>query len=90
MRPAQNERPRLPTEAVPENARLLHSHSSLAAQLAPLLSLDDVAVVLSCSRRLVERMRAAGRLPRPDLMLGKKCPRWRVETISEWIRGGGR
>ena len=51
--------------------------------------LDDLADALGVSRRTLERERAAGRLPRPDLHIGK-CPLWRVETIDAWLRGGGR
>ena len=44
------------------------------------MSLDELATVLNCSRRLVVRMRAAGKVPKPDMKVGK-MPRWRVETI---------
>jgi len=54
-----------------------------------MLSIDDLAALLSCSRRLVERMRSAGKVPKPDIKIGK-MPRWRVETIRRWIEGGGR
>ena len=57
--------------------------------IEPLLSVDDLARVLNGSRRTVERMRAAGKLPRPDLHIGK-CPRWKPETIRQWIEGGGK
>jgi predicted DNA-binding transcriptional regulator AlpA len=56
--------------------------------IEPLLSIDDLAAILSCSRRLIERMRSAGRLPKPDIKIGK-MPRWRPETIRRWIEGGG-
>jgi hypothetical protein len=56
----------------------------LADVLAPLLSQDDLARVLNASRRTVERMRAGGKLPRPDLYVGK-MPRWRPETVRRWI-----
>ena len=61
----------------------------LPACLEPMLSLEDLAAVLNCSRRLVERLRSAGRLPRPDLRIGK-MPRWKVQTIREWIDRVGR
>lgn len=61
--------------------------------IEPMLSVDDLARILSGSRRTVERMRSAGKLPRPDLHLGK-CPRWRPDTVRAWIadqaRGRGR
>ncbi|MDG3006082.1 helix-turn-helix transcriptional regulator [Paludisphaera mucosa] len=59
------------------------------AFLEPLLSIEDLAAALSCSRRLVERMRAAGKLPRPDLHVGR-MPRWRRSTFVQWIAQGGR
>jgi len=57
--------------------------------IEPMLSLDDLACYLKCSRRWLERERSAGRVPRPDFMAGR-CPRWRAETIRQWIEGGGR
>jgi predicted DNA-binding transcriptional regulator AlpA len=62
---------------------------TLKAGLEPMLSLDDLAALLSCSRRLVERMRSAGKIPRPDIHVGR-CPRWKPETIRKWIERGGR
>lgn|GEM_PF-4490433 len=47
----------------------------------PLMSLDDLATVLNCSRWLVERMRAAGKVPRPDMKVGR-MPRWRVAPLA--------
>jgi hypothetical protein len=60
-----------------------------AARIEPLLGIDDLATAFSCGRRLVERMRAAGKLPPADLRIGK-MPRWRASTIRRWIEGGGR
>jgi hypothetical protein len=57
--------------------------------IEPMLSIDDLAAILSCSRRLIERMRTAGRVPQPDLHVGR-MPRWRPETIRRWIAEGGR
>ena len=57
--------------------------------LEPLLSVADLARVLNGSRRTIERLRAAGKLPRPDLHIGK-MPRWKAETIRRWIEGSGR
>jgi predicted DNA-binding transcriptional regulator AlpA len=55
----------------------------------PLLSINDLATVLSCSRRLVERMCAGGKVPKPDLKVGR-MPRWRADTIRRWIEDGGK
>ena len=59
--------------------------------IEPMLSIDDLTRILSCSRRLVERMRAGGRLPEPDIRVGK-MPRWKPSTIRTWIEreGNGR
>ncbi|AMV38781.1 helix-turn-helix transcriptional regulator [Planctomyces sp. SH-PL62] len=56
--------------------------------LEPPLSIDDLAAALACSRRLVERMRAAGKMPPPDLRVGK-MPRWKRSTLVRWIAEGG-
>ena len=54
----------------------------------PLLSVRDVADALGCGRRTIERMRSAGKFPRPDLHVGK-LPRWKRETLTRWIAEGG-
>ncbi|MGO8903934.1 MAG: helix-turn-helix transcriptional regulator [Isosphaeraceae bacterium] len=62
---------------------------TLPASIEPLLHIDDLAALLSCSRRCVERMRAAGKLPRPDIHVGK-CPRCKPAAIRTWIDRGGK
>jgi len=57
--------------------------------IEPMLSIDDLAALLSCSRRLVERMRSAGKVPKPDINVGK-MPRWKAATIRAWIERGGK
>jgi hypothetical protein len=57
--------------------------------IEPLLSISDLARILQCSRRAVERLRATGELPPPTMMLGKKCPRWKPRVIRDWIEAGG-
>ncbi len=61
----------------------------LPAGMEPMLGIDDLAAILRWSRRLVERMRSAGRVPMPDFHAGR-CARWRAETIRRWIEAGGR
>jgi predicted DNA-binding transcriptional regulator AlpA len=56
----------------------------------PLLRIADLTRWLSCDVRTVDRMRSAGRLPKPDLVVGRRSPRWRVETIRDWINSGGK
>jgi hypothetical protein len=53
------------------------------------LRFDEVAAAIGVSRRVLERERAAGRMPKPDLRIGK-MPLWRVETIHTWINSGGK
>ncbi len=53
------------------------------------LRLDELANAVGVSRRALERERAAGRLPKPDLHIGK-MPLWRVETIRGWLERGDR
>jgi len=62
---------------------------TLPAGFERMFSIDDLAALLNCSRRLVERMRCSGKLPRPDLKIGK-MPRWKAETIRRWIEAGGK
>jgi predicted DNA-binding transcriptional regulator AlpA len=51
--------------------------------------LDELATALGVSRRTLERARSAGRLPRPDLHIGR-MPLWRPSTIRDWIERGGK
>jgi len=62
---------------------------TLPASIEPMLHIDDLAALLSCSRRLVERMRSAGKVPEPDIHVGR-CPRWKPATIRAWIERGGK
>jgi hypothetical protein len=52
------------------------------------LRLDELAKALGVSRRAIERERSAGRVPQPDLHIGK-MPLWRIGTIRNWLEGGG-
>jgi hypothetical protein len=61
---------------------------TLATAIEQLLSIDDLATILNCSRRFVERLRSAAKIPRPDMHVGR-CPRWKPETIRRWIEAGG-
>jgi predicted DNA-binding transcriptional regulator AlpA len=54
-----------------------------------MVRLEDIATALGVSRRTVERTKSAGKLPKPDLQLGK-IPLWRRETIDGWIARGGK
>jgi hypothetical protein len=61
------------------------------------LAVKDLVELLQIDRRTIERMRSAGTLPAPDLLLGTigkkgkpRHPRWRGETIVEWLKRGGK
>jgi predicted DNA-binding transcriptional regulator AlpA len=56
----------------------------LDRKIEPMLTLDDVASLLACSRRTAERLKSGGTLPRPDLHVGR-MPRWRASTVARWI-----
>jgi hypothetical protein len=68
---------------------LQESAKPVASSIEPLMSIMDLAGVLKCSRRGVERLRASGRVPKPDITVGR-MPRWRPGTIRKWIEKGGR
>lgn len=53
-----------------------------------LWDLDDIKVLTGISRRTLERCRASGAFPTPDIKIGKR-PRWKPETIRRWIDAGG-
>jgi hypothetical protein len=74
-----NSRPVSPSEPIP------------AVPIKDKLTWDlaDLAALTGLSRRLLERELAAGRLPRCDLRVGRRCL-WRPESIREWIEKGGR
>lgn len=51
-----------------------------------LIDANGVAKALDCSRRHVERMNAAGKMPQP-VRLGRAV-RWSVAVIESWIKAG--
>ena len=53
----------------------------------PLLSIDDWASALRCSRRLVERMRSAGKIPLPDCHVGRMPDGGAAHSTIGW-KGG--
>jgi len=69
-------------EAAPNDPRRAADLAALG--LAPLVKLSDWPVILGCSIETVGRMRVAGKLPRPDLVIGR-MPRWRPATVRRWI-----
>lgn len=53
---------------------------------ALLLTIEDVARMLSVSTRTVRRLRQEGRIPQP-LIVGRSV-RWNRETLMQWIGAG--
>jgi predicted DNA-binding transcriptional regulator AlpA len=50
-----------------------------------LLTRKDLCRILRISTAVFDRLRAGGRLPRPDLVLSRRSPRWRAATVCEWL-----
>jgi predicted DNA-binding transcriptional regulator AlpA len=86
-RPEANLGPTLPARF--DRSSEVKPGRTLPAGIEPMLGIDDLATLLSCSRRLVERMRSGGKVPKPDIQIGK-CPRWKPATIRAWIERGGK
>jgi excisionase family DNA binding protein len=78
-----------PAAVDPGPHKLLDQPPGACHIIERLLSIDELTTILNCSRPTIERMRAAGRLPRPDIHVGRRCPRWKPETIRAWIERGG-
>jgi len=72
--------PRKPREDQPADA------------IEELLRNEDLPRLLNCSDRMVLRLRAASKFPKPDVLVGtgsRKSPRWKPSTIRLWIENGG-
>jgi predicted DNA-binding transcriptional regulator AlpA len=56
-----------------------------------LWDLNDITLLTGLSRRLLEKELSAGRFPRPDLRIGRRCL-WKPATIKRFlgIEEGGR
>jgi predicted DNA-binding transcriptional regulator AlpA len=76
-----------PAEPSEPMAGARSTRPSLPAGLEPMVTTEDFVALLRCNRRTFERLRSAGKLPRPDIQLGR-MPRWRAQTIREWIERG--
>lgn len=46
--------------------------------------LNELVTAIGVSRRTVEGLRSSGRLPRPDITIGR-IPLWLRETIHVWL-----
>jgi hypothetical protein len=67
---------------------VLARHGCRPPRVGPLTyRLDEIAFALGVSRRAIERERAAGRFPQPDLHVGK-MPLWRTATVMNYLERG--
>ncbi len=83
-------RPPEPPEAADPPHVILSPGVAMAAVVDRLaLRLDELADSLGVSRRSLERLRSAGRFPKPDAVIGR-MPVWKPETIRDWLERGGR
>ncbi len=64
----------------------LENHAASCTALPALLTIDQVARLLNCSKRTVYRLTDADRMPRP-VRLGSLL-RWNRNAIEQWIAGG--
>ena len=58
--------------------------TATASQIA--YRLNDIARLTGLSRRYLERMLAAGEMPKPNLRL-RRTSLWHHETVDRWLRG---
>jgi hypothetical protein len=90
--------PRLDGTIVPEAAELAIVLAKLTDALADLKAPPaepplafrkaESARLVGIIPRLLERLLAAGKFPRPDAYAGR-CPLWTRESLSRWIGEGG-
>jgi hypothetical protein len=58
-----------------------HALPRLAYRLAEVVQLTGVSL------RSLQRELSAGRLPKPDIVIGKKVKLWHHETVERFLRG---
>jgi predicted DNA-binding transcriptional regulator AlpA len=82
--------PRQPAPAEPPPKSTAAETDHHAVPIADRLTwgLDDLTALTGLSRRTLERERSAGRLPKPDLKVGKRVL-WTPATIRRWLAEGG-
>lgn len=88
-RPARPPRPAVAPPPEAPAAAPSHEKTSPGPPSDSLWGIDDVARYLAVSRRGVERLRSAGRLPKAAVQIGR-LPRWKPDAIREWVSRGGR
>lgn len=90
----ERERPRTGEPEAAVVGAVFTPHPTLAAAVSPMpirdkltWDLHDISLLTGLSRRLLERELAAGRMPKCDLRVGRRCL-WRPASIRAWIEGG--
>ncbi len=48
---------------------------------------DDLRHIAGCSESHFVRLLKLGKIPKPDVDLGRVGPRWRPKTIERWVNG---
>jgi predicted DNA-binding transcriptional regulator AlpA len=66
------------------NERVRRGHD--ASNLPALMTVQDVARLMTVSKRTVWRMRNSGAVPRPVKILG--AVRWKGSDIRQWLEAG--
>ena len=59
-------------------------NNKTVTQIPPMLSPQEFAQLLGIGRRTFQTWKAAGKLPPPDLCVGKVI-RWKPATIDRWL-----
>lgn len=64
------------------------SGDSRVGEAARLLSTRTLRTLLDCSDRCLRRWVAAGKIPPPDLQIGRSL-RWKATTVQEFLESAG-
>ncbi len=65
-------------------ARSIEPASPIPFRDRLLVGWDDISAHVGVSRRLLEREVSAGRMPGPDVRIGRRAC-WRPATITSWL-----
>jgi predicted DNA-binding transcriptional regulator AlpA len=66
-------------------AAAIRQTSSPPPSIEPLFSRSDFAAVLRLSLRSFDRLATGNRLPKPDVYVGDRSPRWFQATVRTWL-----
>jgi predicted DNA-binding transcriptional regulator AlpA len=81
-------RPQTESAGAGQMLRQSGTYEPIVGSLAPLLSPRSLAEYCRVPEDTVQKWMRQGRLPPPDVRLGKRLVRWRWETIKERIDSG--